>query len=61
MMQYYFIRKHKAAFAPVKEPCFSLEQAIYLATHHYGKISEYDVFEVASFEDGRWKTVKNFV
>ena len=61
MMQYYFIRKHKAAFAPVKEPCFSLEQAIYLATHHYGNISEYDMFEVASLEDGRWKTIKNFV
>lgn len=60
-MQYYFVRKHKAAFAPVKEPCYSLEQAMYLASHHYGNPSQYDVFEVASYDGCNWKTVKNFL
>ena len=64
-MTYYFIRHHKVGFAPVKEPCYSLEQAEWLADNHFslvgGKLSDYKEFKVAGFDGINWTVVKDYI
>lgn len=61
-MTYFFERKHKLGFAPVREGCYSLKQALWLATHHpYDSIEDYEFFGITAIENGKWRVIKNYV
>ena len=58
-MTYYFERRHRSSYAPVREPCLSYGEAVWLAKR-FRRLGLYDFIGVTTKENGRWKIVHDF-
>lgn len=67
---YYFCRFHYGAYAPVNLPCYSYEQAKYIAENEYSPIGSggmekvrkyYKEYAIMLRADAKWKMVHDYI